>query len=272
MTMHGSPSSSTTSWTTMTPGWLIRAALRASRRVRSYRRARSSSPTCGGTCSSFTATRRSSSASSASQPFPCRRGRAAGTAGIARRPAGLRRSLRSLRSPCTHVPVGNPSCRHRCYEGRLLTRRRASPGSAVPASARPASSGAPADRAGRPGRGRARPVRPAPAAASRRKRVVVHVRVHVAEFGEARRHGREVEVVAAAASSSSSQRSGAETGRVRAGAYGVGGGDGAVAGGLVVVDEDPLAALLLPPGGGDLVRHPALQLPADGDGGPPHLR
>src|SRR5690606_14895780 len=53
----------------------------------------------------------------------------------------------------------------------------------------------------------------------------------------------------------------------RAGPYGVGGGDGAVAGRLVVVDEDALAALLLPPLDGDLLRHPAFHLPADGDGG-----
>ena len=58
---------------------------------------------------------------------------------------------------------------------------------------------------------------------------------------------------------------------MRAGPYRVGGGDGAVAGGLVVVDEDALAALLLPPLDGHLVRHPALQLPADGDGGAPDL-
>ncbi len=37
MTMHGRPSSSTTSCTTITWGWVIRAALRASRRVRSKR-------------------------------------------------------------------------------------------------------------------------------------------------------------------------------------------------------------------------------------------
>src|SRR5690606_37311464 len=99
-----------------------------------------------------------------------------------------------------------------------------------------------------------------------RERVIVHVRVHVAEFGEAGGHGHEVEVLRVRrADLLPAQRR--RDGGVRAGPYGVGGGDGAVAGRLVVVDEDALAALLLPPLDGDLLRQPAFHRPADGDGG-----
>lgn len=71
ITIDGSPASSTTSCTTTTLGWLIRAAARASRLVRSKRVAISSSSMCGcGGCSFFTATRRPRSSSSASHTVP----------------------------------------------------------------------------------------------------------------------------------------------------------------------------------------------------------
>ncbi len=100
--------------------------------------------------------------------------------------------------------------------------------------------------------------------------MVVHVRVHVAEFGEARGHGRDVEVLRVRdADLLPAQRRG--DGGVGTRPHRVGGGDGAVPGGLVVVDEDALAAFLLPPLDGHPVRHPPLHLPADGDGRAPHL-
>ncbi|CAM5641743.1 hypothetical protein SPURM210S_04074 [Streptomyces purpurascens] len=100
--------------------------------------------------------------------------------------------------------------------------------------------------------------------------VVVHVRVHVAEFGEARGHGREVEVLGVRETHLVPAQ-GRGDGGVRAGPYRVGGGNRAVACRLVVVDEDASAPLLLPPLDGHLVGHAPLQLPADGDGGAPDL-
>lgn len=82
MTMHGSAGpaapagssapgvSSTTSCTTMTLGCVILAALRASRRVRSWRRSRSSSERCGWTCMRFNATSRPRNSSSARHTAP----------------------------------------------------------------------------------------------------------------------------------------------------------------------------------------------------------
>lgn len=100
--------------------------------------------------------------------------------------------------------------------------------------------------------------------------MVVHVRVHVAEFGEPRGHGRDVEVPGMGGADLLPAQ-GRRHRRVRARPYRVRGGDGAVPGRLVVVDEDAGAPLLLPPLDGHVVRHPAFHLPPDRDRGAPHL-
>lgn len=70
MTMQGRPSSSTTSCTTTTLGWTTRAALRASRRVRSYSVATSASDRCGCVWSCLSAICRASTSSSARHTVP----------------------------------------------------------------------------------------------------------------------------------------------------------------------------------------------------------
>lgn len=70
MTMYGRSPCSTTSWTTMTFGWLSWATARASRRVRSFWRRASSAESVSSSTSSLTATCRPSSWSEARHTTP----------------------------------------------------------------------------------------------------------------------------------------------------------------------------------------------------------
>lgn len=81
ITMHGRPSSSTASCTTITWGWAIRAALRASRRVRSWS---VSSGTCGGRGAPSPPPAGRGARPRHARRFPCRRGRLAARTGSGR--------------------------------------------------------------------------------------------------------------------------------------------------------------------------------------------
>jgi hypothetical protein len=70
MTIQGRPSSSTTSKTVTTPGWLNLAAVLASRSVRWYSELLSAGLSVGGTLTSLTATSRSRSSSRPRQTVP----------------------------------------------------------------------------------------------------------------------------------------------------------------------------------------------------------
>ena len=143
-------------------------------------------------------------------------------------------------------------------------------GSAGPASARPASSGTPAGRAYPPVRGPARRRRPVPAARPAAGRFI-ESGPRIGHRGEPRWHrsDSEIERFHRVQLIPGHRR---RHGRLRSRPHRVDGGHGAIAGRLVEVDEHALAALFLPPVHRDQPGQPPVELAAECDHRPSHLR
>src|SRR5439155_12234532 len=95
--------------------------------------------------------------------------------------------------------------------------------------------------------------------------------VQVAELGVAGGHGGDGELARVDIADLVPADGGGD-GRLRHAAYGVGAGDGVVAGVLVVIDEQHgRVPVLAPPGGSDQVRGAAFDLAGEGERRPPYL-